>query len=180
MAGKTTYYRRLQVILELSASEKPSDKEAFLAGINRKSPPNFVYHRWDPKRKERVGITSSGAILGTFNLAVRLGIIEEETGRLTSVGKEAADQTRFDIVITKQLDKIFKLLGFSITKIEEESGKMLRKNDIVLPTADKLYVSVFDNQEPEISILYFRTLMRLLAACGGINTSRRQLYLPKK
>jgi len=180
MPGPTTYYRRIQVVLELSASKEYYDAEQFLEEIEKKSPPNFVYYRWDSKKKERIGIASAKAIRNTFYLAVDFDLLERGTGKLTKAGKSAADPARFESIVSEQLEKLFTINGFSIERLEIESGVMLRGNPIVLPTADELYNKIFKDQEQTIGILKFRTLMRLLASCGGIGTTRRQLFLPRK
>jgi hypothetical protein len=178
MPGETTYYRRLQVLLELSASIKPKAAESFVDNIKKKSPPNYVYHRWDPEKEELVARCSKAAIEKTLSLGVELGLLREKTGMLTKAGEEAADLSRFDIVLRRQLRLCFERLGCSAALLEETCGRFLRRRNITLPTADELYNELFLEKGLDTPAYKFRRFIRLLAYCGGIRNSRRQIFLP--
>ena len=178
MAGETTYYRRLQVLLELSAVHKPRSAALLIDHIAEKSPPNFVYHRWNPDKRDIVGRCSVAAIKKTFGIASELGLVDSSTGILTKIGKEAADPARFERLLRQQLTLLLGRLGCTVSSIVEMSRQLLHSRKITLPTADELYARLFTAKENNLPAGKFRTLLRLLAACGGIATSRRQVFLP--
>ena len=178
VAGETTYYRRLQVLLELSAAHKPRTCDRLIEHITEKSPPNFVYHRWDAEKRDIVGRCSVGAIRRTIAIASELGLLDSSTGALTRIGKEAADPARFERLIRNQLTTHFDRLGCAVSSIAETSRRLLHSRKISLPTADELYANLFTAKESSLAASRFRTLLQLLAACGGIGTSRRQIFLP--
>lgn len=178
MPGETTYYRRLQVLLELSASIKPKVAEILLDKIKKKSPPNFVYHRWDPDNEEMVSRFSEPAIEKTLNLAVELGLLNPKIASLTKTGEEAADPSRFDRVLRRQLRSCFERLGCSVAVLEETCRKFLHRRNITLPTTNQLYQELFLAKGLDTPAYKFRRLIRLLAHCGGIRNSRRQIFLP--
>jgi hypothetical protein len=180
MPGETTPYRRLQVILELSASKKPDGKDKFISSIEKKSPPNFAYNRWDSEKEERREVCSIRAIQKTFSLAADLEFLNPSTGKLSAIGEKAGDPSRFERIVVEQVGNLFEKWELSIDRLMEESQKLLRGKTIVLPTAEALYVKLFEGQIPPIPFSKFRTLVRLLADCGGINMSRRQIFLPIK
>lgn len=178
MPGKTTFYSRIKVMLELAAAKQPTDSQEFLAGIEANSPPNFVYYRWDTKKNQRRDICSRKSIDNTFELAVELGLLDKKTGKLTPDGKIAVNPTKFEKLIIDNLCKSFEKCGFSVELIKKESKKMLRGDPVVLPTADELYNRLARKKEIKMTPAKFRTLLRLLAACGGIRINRRQIFLP--
>ena len=179
MPGKTTYYKRIQVMLELSAVRKPADAEQFLNSLKNNTPTNFVYRRWDPEKETYRDIPSFNAIKNTFFLAVDIGLLDRKSAKLTSKGKTAADVIRYPQILEKQIENYFQDNGFSIQDLEQASRTLLRRDKITLPTADELYLELFFDDEPNISLPRFRTVLRLLALCDGIQISRRHLYIPR-
>jgi len=178
MPGETTYYRRLQVLLELSAAIKPNAAESFVEKIKKKSPPNFVYRRWDPDEEELVSRCSEPSIEKTIDLAAELGLVHPKTASLTKAGEEAGDPSRFDRVLRRQLRSCFERLGCSVAVLEETCTKFLHRRNITLPTTDQLYQELFLAKGIDTPAYKFRRLIRLLAHCGGINSCRRQIFLP--
>ena len=178
MKGETTYYRRIQVILELSGARKPRLAEEFIQGIVRRSPPNFVYHRWDAKRQEIVPQCSEPAVRRAFNLAAQLGLVDAESAGLTTQGSEAADPNRFGTVLRRRVRSYLQQAGCSVAKLEDASLQMLQARPIQLPTAEELYVALYASGAVNPSMSEFSTLLRLLAASDGIKIVRRHLFLP--
>ena len=175
MPGKSTYYSRIQIMLELAGARKSRSSEEFIQGIVRKSPPNFVYHRWDPDKEEISAKCSESVARRTFELACELGLMDRESGALTKDGKVAADPTRFDLILRRKLSSYLQEQGCSVKNLEAASMNMLQSNPVVLPAADELYLA----EGGDLPLYKFRTLLRLLASCGGIAISRRHIFLPK-
>lgn len=178
MPGKTTYYSRIQVMLELAGAKNHHSSEKFIRGIISKSPPNFVYHHWNPEKEEIIAQCSEAAVERTFELAVELELLEEKTGTLTEAGKQGADPGHYDLILRKQIEHFFQEHEISIEEIMRLSQKMLQNEQIILPTADEIYSTICDKKEVDIPLTKFRTLLQILAACGGIKISRRHIYLP--
>src|SRR4051812_39694079 len=103
MPGKTSYYSRLQAMLDISGSHAPSTTQGFLHAIVRKSPPNFVFFRWNEKKEEAIAQCSEFAVKRTFEIAVDLKFLEVDTGGLTDLGKEAADPARYDATLRRAI-----------------------------------------------------------------------------
>jgi hypothetical protein len=178
MPGKTSYYSRLQAMLDLAGNRVPSSSDDFVHGIIRKSPPNFVYYRWNEEKEENVAHCSEVAVKRTFELAVDLGFLSPESGRLTDSGKEAADPARYDVALRRAVRSFLQRCGCPVKNLEAASREMLRKSSIVLPNANELFSATsnadgFDLTEPK-----FHSLLQLLAASGGIRLSRAHIFLP--
>jgi len=180
LPGKTTYYTRLQALLELVGSREHRSANELLQGIVRRSPPNFVFHRWDSKEEKVIARCSENAVRNTMNLAVELGLLDAELGALTAAGKEAADPARFDAVIRRRLRSYFNQMGCSVDALGTASLQLLQGKEVVLPTADELYEAVCAEQNMDLSETKFRVLLRLLSASGGIRASRREVFLPSQ
>jgi len=176
--GDTTYYRRIQVLLELSGARSPRSAEDFIQGIVRRSPPNFVFHRWDADKEEVTPQCSESAIRKAFDMAVQLGLLDRGSAALTTQGAEAADPGQFDSVLRRRIRSHLQQAGCAIESVEDAARRMLQSRKIQLPTADELYVAVCSPNAVNLSQSEFCTLVRLLAACGGIRICRRHLYLP--
>lgn len=178
MAGKTSYYSRLHAMLELTGGRVWRSSSEFVRSIVRKSPPNFVYHRWDETEEKIVPKCSESAVWNTFKLAVELGLLDQESAALTKVGKEAADPAHFDAAVRQCVRSCLKELGCPVEKVKVACVELLRSDKVVLPTVEELYLAVCLNKELTISESKFGILLRLLAACGGIAISRRHIFLP--
>ena len=126
MPGKTTYYARLQALLELVGSREHHSANDLLQGVVRRSPPNFVFHRWDSEEEKVVARCSENAVRNTMNLAVELGLLDAESGALTAAGKEAADPARFDTVIRRRLRSYLNQKGCSIDTLGTACVQLLQ------------------------------------------------------
>ncbi len=179
MPGKTTYYSRVQAMLELAGARSSRSREDFIKSIVRRSPPNFVYHRWDPQEEEIRPRCSRTAIERTFELAVELGLLHGDSGILTNVGKEAADPGHYDSILRRRVRLCLQQLGCPVARVTKVCLEMMRRDKVILPTVDELHLTVCVEEGLDVSAAKFGTLLRLLAAAGGIMISRRHIFLPK-
>lgn len=177
MAGKTTYYERLQVVLGLASNRRVQSLDDLQQSIVRRSPPNFVYHRWDPEQDDVVPKCSDAAVRKTLGLACDLGLLDK-SGTLTKAGKEAADKKRYDVVLRRRVSAYLEEEGVSVESVKKACSSMLNGSRLVLPTAVALYEVVCASEDSELPPVKFGVLLRLLAECGGIELSRRHIFLP--
>ena len=180
MAGKTTYHSRLQEFVDLAGGHEATSSEELIQMIMRRSPPSFVYHRWDPDRQETVAKCSETAVRRTLDLACDLGLFDSQKCELTNAGEEAADLGRFDNVLRRRLRVHFRQLGCSVDDIERMSVAMLHRKPTVFPTVNVLFDEACEKQGLDISPPRFSVLLRLLAQSGGLCLFRRHIYLPVK
>lgn len=179
MPGKTTFFSRIQALLELSSARKPRSTADLIENIARRSPLNFVYHRRNAETEEVEGHCSVSSITKTLNLAVELELIDPQTGGLTKQGKEAADPSRYDMIIRRGVISYLGAVGCSISDLEKTILNGFASQPISLPTADKLYDQICLSKGLDLSITKFSILLKLLAECGGIDTNRKQIFLPR-
>jgi hypothetical protein len=147
-------------------------------GIVAKSPENFVYHRWDKEEEKVVGRCSRLSVRKTFDLAVDLGLLDRKSGALTESGKAAANPVQFATVMRRRVRGYLQQEGCPVGEIERTASAMLAKRRIVLPTAEELYDAVCASKRLGITAPRFAAMLRLLAASGGLASSRRQIFLP--
>jgi hypothetical protein len=176
--AKTTDYSRVQALLELAVARKAASAEDLVQSIVRRSPPNFVFHRWDREKGEVVGHCSETSVRKTLALASDLGLVDGESGALTTEGTEASDPDRFSSVVRKRIQAYLSRSGCPVQTIAETCVAMLKRKNLVLPTSDELYMEVCVRQDVSLDPQKFRTLLRLLAQCDGIRISRRHIFLP--
>jgi len=176
--AKTTDYSRIQVLLELATTRRVTSAEDLVQSIIRRSPPNFVFHRWDREKGEVVGHCSETSVRKTLELASDLGLVDGESGALTTDGIEASDPDRFSNVVRKRLQTYLSRLGCPLHTIVDTCVQMLKRKSVVLPTSDELYIEVCVPAGIDLDPSTFRTLLRLLAQCDGLRISRRHIFLP--
>jgi hypothetical protein len=178
MVGATTYYSRILALLELTGSRSFRTAGDLIKSVITRSPPNFVYHRWNQEKNQIEGMCSESAVEKTFELAVDLGLLDRESGAPTATGKEAADPGRYNVILRRQVSAYLKRLGCPIDEIERTSLRLIRATKTTLPTVDTLFEVICRGNEIEVSEKRFGVLLRLLAACGGIQIVRRYIFLP--
>ena len=176
--AKTTDYSRIQILLELAAARKFGSAEDLIHSIVHRSPPNFVFHRWDREKGEIVGYCSETSVRKTLALASDLGLLDAETGGLTSDGMEASDRERFAAVVRKRIQVYMNRSGCPMHIIGDACIAMLRRKNVVLPTSEELYLALCIERNVDMDALRFRTILRLLAQCDGLRISRRHIFLP--
>ena len=176
--ASTTDYSRIQALLELAAARKVGSAEDLVQSVVRRSPPNFVFHRWDRDKGEVVGYCSETSVRKTLGLASDLGLVDRESGSLTADGAEASDPDRFSTVVRKRVQAYLNRSGCPVSTISDACLQMLRRKNVVLPTSDELYVEICVPRGIDIDLSRFRTVLRLLAQCDGLRVSRRHIFLP--
>lgn len=176
--AKTTDYSRVQALLELATARKVTSAEDLVQSIVRRSPPNFVFHRWDREKGEVVGYCSETSVRKTLALASDLGLVDGESGALTTDGTEASDPDRFSNVVRKRIQAYLNRVGCPIHTIGDACLQMLKRKNVILPTSDELYVEICVPRGIDLDSSRFRTLLRLLAQCDGLRISRRHIFLP--
>lgn len=178
MAGKTAFFSRLQVLLELVGTKNFASIDSLAQSIMRQSPPNFVYRRWNVEKEEYVGECSERAVRKTLDIAIDLGLLDGETGARTAYGNEAADPARYPVVLRRRVRAKLRQVGCSQEELDEASKRMLRSRSPILPTAHELYVETCLSKRIELAEVEFRKLLMLLADSGGMQLSRSYIYYP--
>ncbi len=176
--AKTTDYSRIRALLELATVRRATSAEDLVQSIVRRSPPNFVFHRWNREKGEVVGYCSETSVRKTLKLASDLGLVDGESGTLTADGTEASDPDRFSNVVRKKTLAYLNHVGCPLHIIVEACLQMLRRKSVVLPTSDELYVATCAPRGIELDPSRFRTLLHILAQCEGLRISRRHVFLP--
>jgi hypothetical protein len=176
MPGESTYYKRIQVVLGLAGARKPVSIERFTDDIQNDSPPNFRYRRWNPKKNDYDSRCSPNAVKRTVWLACELKLIDSKTGALTSPGKEAGDEARYDRVLSRQIKTYLNENGCPLDRVEGTSQEFLRHTPPKLPTAVNLYVELIAKRKLPMHDNTFHTMLRLLANSGGLGSSRSQIF----
>jgi hypothetical protein len=82
-------------------------------------------------------------------------------------------------VLRRQLRSCFDRLGCSVALLEDTCARFLHRRSITLPTTDALYAELFLEKGLDTPAYKFRRLLRLLAHSGGIQSCRRQIFLPQ-
>lgn len=178
VVAKTSDYSRIQALLELAATRRVASAEELVQSVVRRSPPNFVFHRWDHVKGEVVGYCSEASVRKTLGLASDLGLVDSELGSLTSDGAEASDPDRFSTVVRKRVQVYLSRYGCPVNAISDACLQMLKRKSVVLPTSHELYVELCVPRGINIDPPRFKTLLRLLAECDGLRISRRHIFLP--
>jgi len=138
----------------------------------------YSRNRWDPHEEEIRPKCSERAVEKTFELAAELGLIDDDSGALTNIGKEAADPGHYDSVLRRRARVRLQQLGCPVAHVNTVCLEMLQSEKVVLPTVNELYLAVCVQEGLDVSAAKFATLLRLLAATGGIEISRRHIFLP--
>lgn len=176
-AGKSTYYGRLRTLLELAASHK-SRRSSLVELILSKAPPNFVVNRWNHEKAVVEPLPSASAANNTHALAVELGLLDGDSDQLTKAGTEAADPGRFDAVVRMQIVRCLEAHGCPIASVNQASVRLLRRRDVLVPTADALFEQCVELSRSDLGPEQFKRLLRLLALCGGLRICRQHIFLP--
>lgn len=177
MSGTTTAYSRIRAVLVASGAGVSDTAEELGRRIVRRAPACFVYHRRDRKTGEVVPQCSENAVRSSVRFAIELGLLGE-SGRLTAMGKEASDPERYEVVVRRQAEARLRALGCPVSRVEAVSREMLRRPKITVPTAGELYAAVVVDVDGDVGEMAFKRLLRLLATCGGLGISRREMYYP--
>lgn len=180
MTGRTTYYSRILALLEMAGSRNFRTASDLIKSVINRSPPSFVYHRWNSKKKEIDAMCSEGAVHKAFDFAVDLGLLDPESGALTGAGKEAADPERYDVVMRRQVSACLKQSNCPVDEIERTSLKLIRATKTTLPTVETLFEAICEGKGIELTEHRFGILLRLLAGSGGIQVIRRHIFLPAR
>jgi hypothetical protein len=91
-----------------------------------------------------------------------------------------ASAGHYDAVMRRQVAAHLGRMDCSVERLEKISLKLIRATKTTLPTVDALYEAVCEGTDLGLSPQRFGTLMRLLAACGGIQIVRRHVFLPAR
>lgn len=178
MPGLRTPYAQLAAILELSAQLVPTSTEDLVSRVERRTPPHFMYTRWSSEAGERVGYCSRSAIVEAVGLAIKLRLMEEGSGSLTKLGQRAAATSEYEAAVREAVVELLEHSRCALGSIERTATKQLRGMK-ELPTADTLYDALSRANEVNLERRVFKTLLRLLASCGGIGSNRRQIFYPE-
>lgn len=176
MPGESTYYKRIQVLLDLSGARKPSSIERFTESIESNSPPNFRIRRWNSKKGDYDSRCSPKAVKRTIWLACELALMDPRTGTLTFAGKEAGDEARYDRILSRQVKAYLRESGCPTDTIEAASQEFLGKLPPKLPTATNLYQELITKRKLSLHENTFHTMLRLLANSGSLGSSRSQIF----
>ena len=80
MTGPTTFHSRIFALLELAGKGGFRTAEELIHVVVRRSPPNFVNHRWNSQTNKIDGRCSESAVRKTFEFAVTLGLLDGDSG----------------------------------------------------------------------------------------------------
>ncbi len=170
--NERTIHRKLQVILDSARRSRYQSVVELRAILEAEPPISFMYR----KTKDHKFHCSDKSIARSINVAINLGLLDKESGRLTDVGIKATDPQKFDRIIGKQAVNYLDQSGAPLTKIATAINKrLLQANPPITPTAVNIWLAI---DEP-IPFPAFAIYLRLIGYCGVLATSQSKIFLPR-
>lgn len=168
-------YRKIQRVLAEARKGQAGGIAALVAQIDRAGHLDFT--RFDTSQdKVRVVPCSIQSIQRVVAVCQSLRLLTQ-AGSLTKSGSVAADPARFDAAIRPCIEVRLQEIGAPLARVRKVAAEVLTKSTAAeLPTWDGILKRLANDVT---SPKEFKDLLSLLAACGGIATSRRKIYLPR-
>lgn len=172
MANESSLYRKIQVVLEASKSQKVDSLDELRREIGGLKPDNFLTRSYNEDTDSFIIGISEKSIRKTVNLCHRLSLLDE-AGKRTDEGVEASRRTQFDRVVAQQIRLFLKGAGISLRELNRTIARSLRSDPPVLATSRTLWEAT----EGNVPYSTFSRMLTLLTQCGGAKSSQRKVYL---
>jgi hypothetical protein len=170
--NERTIHRKLQVILDVAQRRKYQSLLELRTALEDEPPISFMYR----KAKDHKLHCSTRSILRTLRVAINLGLLERESGKLTDTGVRATDPQKFDRVIGKQAADYLEHAGTPLSKITTAiNRRLLRADPPITPTA----VNIWSALDEPMAFPTFALYLRLIGFCGVLATSQAKIFLPR-
>ena len=172
MPSELSFYRKIQVVLDLAKSVKPNSIDELHEEIKAQGYTNFLTRKYDSERDDFIQFVSDRSIRRTIAFCRTLGLIEPD-GSLSKQGRQAVDRTKFDKTAANQIRALLQGSEIDLADLNEIILNKLQSNPPVLPTCKELWAEI----ETEMSYSRFSRLMTMLVHCGGARSSQAKIYL---
>ena len=172
MASEYSLYRKIQVTLEIAKSVQIGSWSELRAEILSNRPPNFLTKRYDAEHDTVVQDISERSVKKTVAICRALQLVDE-TGALTSPGRQSLRKAAFDRVIAEQIHVLLEAKGVRVSLLNEIVARSLQSTPVTMPTALELW----QQSAGEMSLMLFSQMLTLLAQAGGAESSQRKVYL---
>lgn len=177
MPSERSVFRKVQIILEYCQPNRHKSIDELVDLIVRRSPASFVYYRSDAESEEIRAIASPKSIMHAIELAIELGLINENSGHLTKLGVSATDPRRFSRIVGNQTVELLKNKGLPLEKIEQTIfEKFLQSRPPLPPTMKRIWEAL----ATEVKIRDFASYLNILGLTGILSVEQKRIYLPIK
>lgn len=177
-APPRSIYRKIQVVLKESRRRKLASRKTLVDRISVAGHTDFTYYDTSVPGQSQLKDCDHPPIERIVMLCAELELIDADTGRLTTKGMRATDEKDFDRVLSQCVEKALKRLGASVDDLRDVASDLLSRDRLVdLPTWDTIYDRL-DLDGGSAVRQKFRIYLGLLSASGGIQFTRKKLYLP--
>jgi hypothetical protein len=121
LPGENSFYRKIQVVLDVAVSVDVSSLTDLQEEIKSRRPPNFLTKKFDPKIDDFVPDVSERSIRRTANFCYRLGLVGADGG-LTEIGRKALHKKQFDGLVAGQIRSFLKKAGVNLMELNQIMG----------------------------------------------------------
>lgn len=172
MPSESSIYRKIQVVLDIAHGTRSDSFVELQNEIAGRQLANFLTRRYDNETDTYQAEVSAKSINRSVGFCRVLELIDDR-GRLTPIGRQASQKTKFDTVIASQICLFLERSGVSIEALNTDILKGFRSTPPVLSTYSDLWERVSDR----ISATLFSKMLNMLTLCGQAESSQRKIFL---